>query len=188
LNKEKWLESVEKIARTCCACSLCENRIKSVFHKGNPNAEIAFVGANPGEEENKTGIPFVGKSGMLLDSIIKAMGFNEDEVYILNACKCHSKRNRKPTFEEVNACKMFLISQLAIVKPRVIVALGATATESLLGFKGNLGDRIGEWHIFNDIPVRCTNHPSYLLREPNQKKSVWADMRQVLIYLGRIDK
>lgn len=185
--KEQALTTLFNNAKICKLCSLHENRINCVFHRGSPYSELVFVGEAGGRTENETGEPFVGRSGKLLDNMIKAMGFNRDDVYITNICRCSPPNNRKPTPQEMDACKPFLIKQLDIVKPKVIVALGATAIEGLCGKGYGVLKRRGKWEKYNNIPVLPTIHPAGCLRNPEWKKLVWQDLRNVLKFLGKID-
>ncbi len=167
----------------CTACLLHKGRTQTVFAKGNPDSPIVFVGEAPGFNEDQQGLPFVGRAGMLLDNMIKAMKFDPKDVYICNINKCRPPNNRKPTEDEMNSCKPFLIRQLDIVKPKVIVALGVTAVEGLLGPGIGITRRRGKWGKYNDIPVMPTFHPSYCLRSPDSKKEVWEDLQAVMKFL-----
>ncbi len=179
----KVLNLIADKAANCTACVLHKNRIKSVFQSGNPNAELMFIGEAGGRTENELGEPFVGRAGKLLDSMIKAMGYKKEDVYITNICKCSPPDNRKPAPNEMNACREFLEMQLHIVDPNVIVALGATATEGLLGPGPGITKRRGQWSYrynnewgFNIMP---TYHPAYLLRTPAAKKEAHQDLTEV---------
>lgn len=171
----------------CKKCRLCEQRTQTVFSRGNPRAELCFVGEGPGADEDARGEPFVGKAGQLLDRMIAAMGFSRDEVYVCNIVKCRPPGNRKPEPDEVAACSPYLVEQLALVAPKVIVALGATAVEGLLGsLNGGITRTRGQWRLYKGaIPVMPTFHPAYLLRNPAAKREVWADLQAVLAHLGR---
>jgi uracil-DNA glycosylase family 4 len=183
MTKLVQLEIIANEAATCTACDLHKSRNKSVFHRGSPDAQIAFVGEAPGADENETGIPFVGRAGKLLDAMIVAMGYNRDDVYVCNICKCRPPNNRKPLPTEMDACKPFLVRQLDIVSPRVIIALGATAVEGLLGPGEGITKRRGKWGTYNNIQVMPTFHPAYLLRNPAEKEKVRQDLKDVLRYL-----
>ncbi len=179
------LEVLASDAARCTACGLHQGRTQSVFHRGNPNAELAFVGEGPGYHEDQQGLPFVGRAGELLDKMVKAMGYGKGEVYICNVVKCRPPENRTPVLAEAKACEPFLVGQLEIVKPKMIVALGRCAAENLgltePGARGWRG-KMGEW---NKIPVMPTYHPAFLLRSPQFKRQVWGDLQAVMKALGR---
>lgn len=178
------LEQLASEAKTCTACVLHERRKQAVFARGNPEAEIVFVGEGPGAEEDRLGEPFVGPAGQLLDRMIAAMGYRRDEVYICNVVKCRPPENRTPRPEEAIACAKFLRPQLALVAPKVMVALGRCAAENL-GVAPPEGSWRGRWGSYEGVPVMPTYHPAYLLRSPEQKRIVWDDLKQVLGRLGR---
>lgn len=179
------------------ACSKCPQLVSSrkqvVFGVGNPEAELMFVGEAPGADEDLVGEPFVGKAGQLLTKIIETMGIRRNEVYIANILKCRPNMppgesgNRKPTIEEMNVCQPYLMEQIKIIEPRVIVALGATAVEGLLGDPLPITKVRGQWKSFLGTPLMLTFHPAYLLRNQSlsEKRKVWEDMLQVLEKLGR---
>jgi DNA polymerase len=171
--------------RTCKKCGLHAARTQTVFARGNPDAELCFVGEGPGADEDKQGFPFVGKAGQLLDRMIGAMGFERDDVYVCNIVKCRPPENRKPEPDEMAACKPYLREQLELVAPKVIVALGATAVEGLIGMSGGITRIRGQWKLYRTIPVMPTFHPAYLLRNPAAKRETWADLQAVLKQLGR---
>ena len=161
---------------------------RTVFGVGNPDADVMFVGEAPGADEDAQGEPFVGRAGQLLTKIIKAMGFAREEVYIANVLKCRpdtpgaSYGNRPPTPKEMQTCRPFLMEQIEIIQPKVIVALGAVAVEGLLGARAPMHQLRGRWNSFNGTPLMVTYHPAYLLRNqaPSEKRKVWEDMMQVL--------
>ncbi|MEP7071267.1 MAG: uracil-DNA glycosylase [Verrucomicrobiota bacterium] len=178
----------------CTKCPhLARSRTQTVFGVGNPRAELMFVGEAPGAEEDLRGEPFVGRAGKLLTRIIETMGFARDDVYIANVLKCRpdmpegSSGNRPPTPEEMNTCLGYLLEQINVIKPRVLVALGATAVEGLLGKRSTMREVRGRWHEFNHTPLMITYHPSYLLRNQtlSEKRKVWEDMLAVLEKLER---
>ncbi len=175
-----------EIAR-CKRCVLHRTRTKTVPGQGNLHPELMFVGEAPGEEEDLRGEAFVGRAGQLLTRMIEAMGFTRREVFIGNILKCRPPNNRKPEPAEMQVCLPFLKAQIAALRPRVIVALGATAVEGLLqpGPEFRISRVRGHWLEFDGIPLMPTYHPSYLLRNPAAKKDVWIDMLQVLQRLGR---
>jgi DNA polymerase len=169
----------------CRRCGLCEGRTNVVFGVGHPRARLMFVGEGPGADEDAQGEPFVGRAGQLLDRIIVAMGLSRPEVYIGNVVKCRPPGNRTPLPDEAATCLPFLRTQLAIVKPEVIVALGKTALEGLLGpLAGGITALRGRWFETQGIPLKATFHPAYLLRNPAAKAPVWEDMKDVLGRLG----
>lgn len=180
------LAALEARAKVCVKCgelSRCRNSV--VFGVGSPHAEIMFVGEAPGHDEDMQGIPFVGRAGDLLTKIIGAMGLKREEVYIANVLKCRPPQNRTPLPEEVTNCLPYLLSQIELIKPKVIVALGATAVRALLDVQLGITKMRGHWYTFHDIPIMPTFHPAYLLRNPPAKKEVWDDMKAVLEKLGR---
>jgi uracil-DNA glycosylase family 4 len=180
-----------------CLCTKCPHlartRSQTVFGVGNPDAELMFVGEAPGADEDARGEPFVGRAGQLLTRIIETMGLSRDEVYIANILKCRpdmpkgTPGNRAPTADEMRTCIGYLIEQIEIIQPRVVVALGATAVEGLLGARGVMRELRGKWHSYHDTPLMITYHPSYLLRNqsPAEKRKVWEDMMAVLEKLDR---
>ncbi len=183
------LDALRKAALACVKCPhLVKSRTQVVFGVGNPNAELMFVGEAPGADEDEQGEPFVGKAGQLLTKIIQAMGFSREEIYIGNVLKCRPNMppgesgNRKPKPEEMQTCLPWLEKQIALIKPRALVALGATAVEGLLGNTEPVGKLRGRWLDFHGIPVMTTYHPAYLLRNQSitEKRKVWEDMMLVL--------
>jgi DNA polymerase len=172
---------------------LASSRTQTVFGVGNPDAEIMFIGEAPGADEDKQGEPFVGKAGQLLTRIIQTMGFARGDVYIANVLKCRpdmprgAAGNRAPTPVEMQTCRSYLIEQIEIIKPKVLVALGAVAVEGLLGTRGAMRDLRGRWHSYQETPLMITYHPAYLLRNqaPSEKRKVWEDMLLVLERLER---
>ncbi|MEO6055119.1 MAG: uracil-DNA glycosylase [Chthoniobacterales bacterium] len=189
---EVW-ETLRKNALRCTKCpNLVASRTQVVFGVGNRNADLMFVGEAPGADEDKEGEPFVGRAGQLLTKIIEAMGFQRDEIYIGNVLKCRpdmpagESGNRKPKPEEMETCLPWLKEQIALIKPKALVALGATAAEGLLKTNAPMRDLRGKWHEFEAIPVMVTYHPAYLLRNQSltEKRKVWEDMLLVLEKLG----
>ncbi len=178
------LEAVAARIATCTQCGLHSTRTNTVPGEGHPQPEILFVGEAPGADEDAQGRPFVGRAGKLLTKMIEAMGFQRDEVFIANICKCRPPENRKPEPAEMGACLPYLKAQIALLKPKVIVCLGGTAIEGLLGLSGITRVR-GNWHTFEGIDVMPTFHPSYLLRKPKAKHDAWADLQAVLKHIDR---
>jgi DNA polymerase len=170
----------------CVRCVLHEGRTQTVFARGNPAAELFFVGEGPGADEDRLGEPFVGESGQLLDRMVAAMGFSRDDIYVANIVKCRPPKNRTPEPEESSACIPYLHEQIALVRPKVIVALGATAMKGLLSTSMGIKSMRGQWRLYRGtIPVMPTFHPAYLLRDPNAKADVWKDLKAVLERMGR---
>jgi len=164
----------------CRRCRLCEKRRNIVFGTGSARARLMFVGEGPGRDEDIQGLPFVGRAGQLLNQIIKAMGFQREEVYIANVVKCRPPDNRTPLPDEVATCTPFLFSQIDIIRPEVIVALGAPAAQALVGSTAGITKIRGTFREFRGILVMPTFHPAYLLRNPAAKRQVWDDMQQVM--------
>jgi uracil-DNA glycosylase family 4 len=194
LGKAEMLADVRARVMVCDLCAhLARSRTQTVFGIGNTEAEIMFIGEAPGADEDKEGEPFVGRAGQLLTKIIETMGFRREEVYIANVLKSRpdmppgAPGNRPPTPQEMQNCLPFLIEQINIVQPKVLVALGATAVEGLLGPRGPMRELRGKWHSFNETPLMITYHPSYLLRNqsPAEKRKVWEDMLLVMERIGR---
>lgn len=168
----------------CTRCKLHAGRTNIVFGQGDPSARLMFVGEGPGADEDATGLPFVGAAGKLLDRIIEAIGLKREQVYIANVVKCRPPGNRKPERDEMSTCEPFLFRQIDAIAPRVLVLLGNTPVESLLGLKGGITRLRGEFHEFRGIKVMPTFHPAYLLRDPTKKREVWEDMKMVKQELG----
>ncbi|HEX3552206.1 MAG TPA: uracil-DNA glycosylase [Thermoanaerobaculia bacterium] len=167
----------------CTRCRLSEGRTQVVFGTGNPAAELMFVGEGPGAEEDRQGLPFVGAAGELLNRIIQAIEKSRDEVYIANVVKCRPPGNRDPQPDEVTACRGYLDRQIALVRPRVLVALGRVAAQTLLGNDSPIGRMRGQWFRVQGIPTMVTYHPAALLRNPALKRPTWEDMQQVRDFL-----
>jgi uracil-DNA glycosylase len=169
----------------CRRCKLCERRTQVVFGVGNPNAELMFVGEGPGEDEDRKGEPFVGRAGQLLTDIItRGMGLQRDDVYIANVVKCRPPGNRNPEPDEIAACQPFLFRQIEAVSPKVVVALGKFAAQTLLETATPISKLRGRWFPFRGRKLMPTFHPSYLLRNPADKKLVWEDVKLVMTDLG----
>jgi uracil-DNA glycosylase family 4 len=193
-NKTELLASVRERVRVCTKCAhLACSRTQTVFGVGNPDAELMFIGEAPGVDEDRQGEPFVGRAGQLLTRIIETMGLIREEVYIANILKCRpdmpagSFGNRAPTPAEMQTCRPYLVEQINIIQPKVLVALGAVAVEGLLGTRATMRELRGRWHSYNGTPLMITYHPAYLLRNqaPSEKRKVWEDMLQVLERLER---
>lgn len=183
---EQALQAIARRIASCRRCGLCETRTNTVPGQGNPRPELMFIGEGPGADEDEQGLAFVGRAGQLLTKIIEAMGFTREEVFIGNIVKCRPPGNRVPEPEEMAKCIPYLKEQIAILKPKLIVCLGATAVKGLFG-EGVTGitKLRGTWMTFEGIDVMPTLHPAYLLRNPPAKKDVWEDMKSVLARLGR---
>lgn len=171
------LDEIAAVVRTCPKCPLCTTRTLAVPGEGNPEADLMVVGEGPGESEDLSGRPFVGRAGELLDKMLLAIDTPRETVYIANIVKCRPPRNRVPLPDEREACIPYLHRQIALVRPRVILALGGTAAESLLGVKKALGELRLKVHEWNGIPLVVTYHPAALLRNPNWKRPAWDDVR-----------
>lgn len=169
----------------CTRCRLCAGRTHLVFGVGNPRARLMFVGEGPGHEEDRQGIPFVGRAGQLLNRIIEAMKMSRDDVYIANVVKCRPPENRAPLPDESATCLPFLRSQIEAIRPRAVCALGGVAVQALLETTVSISRIRGEFRSLPDgTPVMPTFHPAYLLRNPEKKKEVWEDMKKILDLLA----
>ena len=168
----------------CTRCALHTGRHTIVFADGSPTARLMFVGEGPGADEDAQGLPFVGRAGQLLNNMIAAMGLKREEVYIANVVKCRPPGNRTPEPEEANTCSQFLFRQIDVVRPQVLVALGATAATYLLGQRQPLAGLRGRIHAFRGTSLIVTYHPAFLLRDPRQKKEAWADLQIAMKELG----
>lgn len=169
----------------CRQCALRAGRTCAVFGEGNPHAKLMFIGEAPGAEEDRTGRPFVGRAGELLDKMINAMQFSRDEVYIANVLKCRPPGNRAPAPEEAAACLPYLQKQIELIAPQVIVLLGASAAKYLLGIDEGITRLRGRWLKYGEIPVMPTFHPAYLLRQNSAKREAWQDLQQVMAKFGK---
>lgn len=177
------LDEVRAVLGDCTRCRLSEGRTQIVFGVGNPDAKLLFVGEGPGEQEDLRGIPFCGRAGELLTSMIeKGLGIPRSEVYICNIVKCRPPNNRTPQPDEVAACRPFLDGQIEAIKPRVIVALGKPAASLLLGRDIAITKIRGTWHAYRGIPVMPTFHPAFVLRQytPENRRLVWEDLKAAL--------
>lgn len=174
----------------CQACPLAtQGRSQVVFGHGNPHATLMFVGEGPGRDEDKQGLPFIGRAGQLLTKIIEAMGLTREDVYISNVVKCRPPENRAPLPIESNTCKnLILYREIDIIQPKVICALGATALQSLLGEDARISKYRGVFTEFRGILLLPTYHPAYLLRNPAEKRTVWEDMKKIMEKLKEFEK
>lgn len=173
-----------RVAR-CTLCELCKTRTRAVPGQGAASPDIMFIGEGPGADEDIQGLAFVGRAGQLLTKIIEAMGYTRDQVFIGNIVKCRPPGNRTPMPEEMQACMPYLTEQIALLRPKVIVALGATAVRGLLEVETGITKLRGKWMTYQNTPLMPTYHPAYLLRNPAGKRDVWEDMKAVLAHLGR---
>ncbi|MGB2905844.1 MAG: uracil-DNA glycosylase [Candidatus Aminicenantaceae bacterium] len=182
------LGALEALIRRCEKCPLSQTRTQAVPGEGSAQADLMFIGEGPGHDEDAQGLPFVGRAGQLLTKIINAMGFRREDVYITNLVKCRPPQNRNPNGEEIEACTPYLQQQLDLIRPRVIVSLGNVPTHFLLETRSGITVMRGTFQKHAGIPVMPTFHPSYLVRnEQNRelKRMVWEDMKQVMELLGR---
>jgi uracil-DNA glycosylase family 4 len=169
----------------CTRCRLSkQGRKQIVFGVGNPKADLMFIGEAPGADEDQQGEPFVGRAGQLLNNMIKAMGLRREDVYIANIIKCRPPGNRTPERDECETCSPFLMRQIAAIKPKAIVALGAVAAKTLLAINAPMSEFRGRWFDFRGTKLAVTYHPAFLLRDPRQKKETWKDLQMVMKELG----
>jgi len=169
----------------CTRCRLHQQgRKQIVFGVGNPKADLMFIGEAPGADEDQQGEPFVGRAGQLLNNMIKAMGLQRGDVYIANIIKCRPPGNRTPERDECDTCSPFLMRQIAVIRPKVIVALGAIAAKTLLAINAPMAELRGRWYDFRGTKLAVTYHPAFLLRDPRQKKEAWKDLQIVMKELG----
>lgn len=186
-QQQASLEVIRKRLEGCTRCPLHAHRRTIVFGEGNPHAQLMFIGEAPGADEDRQGRPFVGKAGQLLTRMIQAMNLRREDVYIANTVKCRPPRNRTPAREEIDTCLPFLDEQIQTVGPKVIIALGKVAACALLGVDLSISDLRGRFHPRGDVQVMPTYHPSFLLRQENERRykaETWADLKQVMELLG----
>jgi len=185
----------DDIGPNCQRCKLSKlGRKQIVFGTGDPNAALMFIGEGPGADEDEQGLPFVGRAGQLLNNMIAAMGLKREQVYIANIVKCRPPGNRTPERDECDTCSPFLMRQIRVVRPKVIVALGATAAKNLLAVNDSMASLRGRFYDFSpprnsseepfDCKLAVTYHPAFLLRDPRQKSEAWKDLQMVMKYLG----
>lgn len=192
------LRAISEDIGECTRCRLSKGRKNIVFGTGNVHAELMFVGEGPGADEDEQGLPFVGRAGQLLNNMIAAMGQRREDVYIANVVKCRPPGNRTPERDECETCIPFLMRQIAAIRPKVIVALGATAAKNLLAINSPMAELRGHWYDFRvnvnsqgrphpngpSVKLAVTYHPAFLLRDPRQKKETWKDLQMVMKFLG----
>jgi DNA polymerase len=186
-NPARALAIIRADLGDCVRCKLhAQGRRQIVFGVGDPAADLMFVGEAPGADEDARGEPFVGRAGQLLNNMIKAMGIAREQVYIANIIKCRPPGNRQPERDECETCSPFLMRQIAVVRPRVIVALGAVAAKTLLAVNASMMELRGRWFDFWGTKLAVTYHPAFLLRDPRQKKEAWKDLQMVMQELGLV--
>ncbi|MEO6119489.1 MAG: uracil-DNA glycosylase [Terriglobales bacterium] len=191
-DKPPALQLIRNDIGDCTRCRLHEQRTNIVFGVGNMDADIMFVGEGPGADEDASGEPFVGRGGQLLNNMITAMGIRREDVYIANVVKCRPPGNRTPERDECDTCSPFLLKQIEVIKPKVIVALGAVAAKNLLQMNDTMANLRGRIYDFRNTQLVVTYHPAYLLRDPRQKGEAWKDLQMVMKHLGmtppKVDK
>jgi len=184
VDKTSALTEIRNDIGECTRCRLHKGRTKLVFGVGNVNADIMFVGEGPGADEDKQGEPFVGRAGQLLNNMITAMGIRREDVYIANVVKCRPPENRTPEKDECDTCSPFLMRQIEVIQPKMIVALGAVSAKNLLGVNDSMANLRGKIYDFKGTKLVATYHPAYLLRDPRQKAEAWKDLQIVMRELG----
>src|SRR5215510_15294355 len=182
-DKPAALKLIREDIGDCTRCRLHKGRKNIVFGVGNVNADIMFVGEGPGADEDEQGEPFVGRAGQLLNNMISAMGLKRGDVYIANVVKCRPPGNRTPEKDECDTCGPFLLRQIEVIRPKVIVALGAVAAKYLLAINDSMANLRGRWYDLKGSKLAVTYHPAYLLRDPRQKKEAWKDLQMVMKFL-----
>lgn len=184
-ESNETIEEIRLDIGNCTRCPLHEGRTKIVHSTGNQNADLMFVGEAPGADEDAQGTPFVGRSGQLLNKIIESIGLKREDVFVGNINRCRPPGNRTPTLPEAKTCKPFLLREIAVVRPKVIVVLGNTACQNLLETKVGITKLRGEFQDYFGVQVMPTFHPAYLLRDPSKKREVWEDMKKVRDFLNK---
>ena len=177
------LDSYNDQIKNCMLCDLGSTRTNFVFGTGNPNAKLMFIGEAPGKDEDLQGEPFVGRAGQLLNKMLLAIGCKREEVYIANVLKCRPPNNRDPKPDEIDKCEPYLLHQIDLIKPVVIVALGRFGAASLLKSTMSLGEMRKTQNVYNNIPLIVTYHPAALLRNPQWKRNAWEDLKKIQSYL-----
>ncbi|HEY8160195.1 MAG TPA: uracil-DNA glycosylase [Methylobacter sp.] len=176
---DSW-EALQAEVAPCTKCALCKTRTQTVFGSGNKNADWMIIGEGPGQNEDQQGLPFVGKAGQLLTEMLRAIGLDREEVFIANIVKCRPPANRDPQPIEIETCKPYLLRQIALIKPKIIVVLGRIAAQALLNTDQPIGSLRGKSHALNDTPVVVVYHPAYLLRSLLDKRKAWEDLKLAL--------
>lgn len=173
---DSW-EALRTEVAQCTQCGLCETRSQTVFGSGDENADWMIIGEAPGQSEDQQGLPFVGKAGLLLTEMLRAIDIDRDKVFITNAVKCRPPNNREPKSIEVETCKTYLLRQQALLKPKIILALGHVAAKAVLNTDEPVAELRGKTHALNGTPVVVVYHPAYLLRSLLDKRKAWADLK-----------
>lgn len=173
--QDTWEALAAEVA-ACTRCGLCRTRKNTVFGSGNKNADWLFIGEGPGQHEDEQGLPFVGPAGQLLTEMIRAIGLSREDVFIANIVKCRPPNNRDPHVDEVASCHDYLQRQIALIKPKIIMAVGRIAAQTLLGTDETVGKLRGRVHTLNSVPVVVVYHPAYLLRSLPEKRKAWQDL------------
>lgn len=181
-NEDSW-ELLTEQAQACTACTLSKTRTQVVFGVGNQQADLLIIGEAPGANEDKQGEPFVGRAGKLLNNMLRSIGLTRQEIYIANILKCRPPNNRDPKAEEVALCTPFLQRQIALLQPKVILAVGRIAAQFLLETKQTLGKLRNQQHTYQETPLFISYHPAYLLRSPTEKRKALQDLYQLKKYL-----
>lgn len=184
---DSW-EALEAEVAQCTLCALCKTRTQTVFGTGNKNADWLLVGEGPGQHEDEQGKPFVGKAGLLLTEMIRSMGLAREDVFITNIVKCRPPNNRDPHAQEVESCKNYLQRQQALIKPKIILAVGRIAAQTLLNTDEPLSRLRNKVHFLNDTPVVVVYHPAYLLRSLLEKRKAWQDLKLAMQTVKNIDR
>jgi len=178
-STDSW-EALQAEVAPCTLCDLCKTRTQTVFGSGNKNADWMIIGEGPGQNEDQQGLPFVGNAGLLLTEMLRAIGLDREEVFITNIVKCRPPANRDPKPIEIETCKPYLMRQIALLKPKIIVVLGRIAAQALLNTDEPISKLRGKIHALNDTPVVVVYHPAYLLRSMLDKRKAWADLKLAL--------
>lgn len=178
-STDSW-EALQAEVAPCTQCDLCKTRTQTVFGSGNKNADWMIIGEGPGQNEDLQGLPFVGNAGLLLTEMLRAIGLDREEVFITNIVKCRPPANRDPKPIEIETCKPYLMRQIALLKPKIIVVLGRIAAQALLNTDEPISKLRGKIHTLNDTPVVVVYHPAYLLRSMLDKRKAWADLKLAL--------
>ena len=176
---DSW-DALQAEVAPCTKCELCKSRTQTVFGSGNKNADWMIIGEGPGQNEDQQGLPFVGKAGLLLTEMLRTIGLDREEVFIANIVKCRPPANRDPKPIEIETCKPYLLRQIALLKPKIIVVLGRVAAQALLNTDEPIGKLRGKIHALNDTPVVVVYHPAYLLRSMLDKRKAWEDLKLAL--------
>jgi len=178
--------TLENSVRNCSACPLHRTRTQSVFGSGNRNADWLIIGEAPGAEEDRNGLPFIGAAGQLLTQMLNAIGLQRENVYITNVLKSRPPENRTPNSTEIDACRIYLDQQIALIQPKIILACGAIAAQTLLQTKTSITALRNHIHHYGNIPLIATYHPAYLLRDVSEKRKAWDDLRLALRVFNRV--